>query len=248
MDPNAQAHLAELISYAREGPRAEADADEWRSRTFVGFNSALGAFQAVGLVSPEEVREWTNRMLVALGEEPLQPLPPGTSGALLISIGGKRPPRPLRPPDPPPASVFLGLVPVNEPDRPLDYGGRVQILGVELYSDKVSVNWRLAPEPDYEVVFADELAEQEADLEEVPEAQRTHVRNRLIHRLQMQRRFLALSDDVGTQYHGRGGGSSGGGGEKRGHTGFTPRVPLEAKRLTVAWGDNMRFEVQLPSA
>jgi hypothetical protein len=242
MDPNAQAHLAELISYAREGPRAESDADEWRSRSFGGFNSALGAFGAVGLVSPEEVRDWTNRMLVAIGEKPLQPLPPGTSGARLIWVGGKRPPRP---PDPPPASVFLGLVPVNEPDRPLDYGGRVQILGVELYSDKVSVNWRLAPEPDYEAVFADELAEQEADLEELPEDQRKHVRNRLIHRLQMQRRFLALSDDVDTEYHGRGGGSSGGGGEKRGHTEFTPGVPAEATRLTVTWDHDMQFGVQL---
>jgi hypothetical protein len=246
MDPNAQAHLAELISFAREGPRTFTDSDEWRLRSFGGFNSALGAFQAVGLVSPEEVRDWTNRMLVALGEEPLAPFPPGVSGARLISIGGKRPPRPPRPPDPPPASVFLGLVPVHEPDRPLEYGGRVQILGVELYSDKVFVNWRLAPEPDYEAVFADELAAQETDLEDLPEEHRKHLRDRLIHRLQMQRRFLALSDDVGTEYHGGGGGSSGGGGEKRGHTGFTPRVPLEAKSLTVTW-DHMQFEVQLPS-
>jgi hypothetical protein len=245
MDPNAQAHLAELISYAREGAGPDADADEWRSRSFGGFNSAIGAFQAVGLVTQEEARDWTNRMLVALGEKPLDPLPPGTSGARLIWLGGKRPPRP---PDPPPASVFLGLVPVNEPDRPLEYGGRVQILGVELYSDKVSVNWRLAPEPDYELVFADELAGQEADLEEVPEEQRNHVRRQLIHRLQMQRRFLALSDDVGTEYHGRGGGSSGGGGEQLGHTGFTPCVPAEATCLTVTWGDDMQFAVQLPPA
>ena len=56
-----------------------------------------------------------------------------------------------------------------EPDRPLVYGGRVQILGIELYSNTIAVNWRLAPLPDYEVVFSAELAEQEPDLEGLPE-------------------------------------------------------------------------------
>lgn len=243
MDPNAQAHLAELISFARE-PRAAGDPDEWKSRSLGGFSSALGALRAVGAVSPEEAEDWTNRMLIALGEKPLEPLPPGFHGARLVSFGGKRPPCP---PDPPPVSVFLGLVPVNEPDRPLDSGGRVQILGVELYSDKVAVNWRLAPEPNYETVFADELAEQERDLDGLPDHQRNHLRNRLVQRLQMQRGFIALSDDVGTDYHGMGGGSSGGGGQKRGHAYFAPSVPAEVESLTVTWGSNMQFEVQLPS-
>jgi hypothetical protein len=68
----------------------------------------------------------------------------------------------------------------------------------------------------------------------------------LVQRLQMQRRFLVLSDDVDTVYHYAGGGSSGGGGEKRGHAAFTPGVPAEARSLTVTWGHNMQFEVQLP--
>ena len=132
------------------------------------FNAALAALRGVGAVSAEEAPEWTNRMLVALGEEPLKPLPsvPGLNRARMISFGGKRPPRA---PDPPPESKFIALLPVIEPDRPLAYGGRVQILGVELYSDKIAVNWRLAPLPDYEVVFSAELAEQEPDLEGLPE-------------------------------------------------------------------------------
>jgi hypothetical protein len=184
-------------------------------------------------------------MLVALGEEPLEPLPdiPGVHRARMISFGGKSSPRP---PDPPPESRFIGLVPVSEPDRPLDYGGRIQVLGVELYSDKLTVNWRLSPLPDYEAVFATELAEQEPDLEGLPEDYRRILRDKLIHRLQMQRRFMTLADDLGTQYLSMGGGSSGGGNERRGQTDFRPAVPENARKLNVRW-DDMEFEVQLPS-
>jgi hypothetical protein len=208
---------------------------------FRNFSSALAALQAVGAVTNDEGPEWTNRMLVALGEEPLEPLPAGFSGARLISVGA----RPPRPHDPPPASTFLGLVAVSEPDRPLDYGGRVQILGVELYSTKVAVAWRLAPEPDYEFLFADELAALDADLEEVSDFERDRLRKHLLQRLKIQRRHLRLADDVGTDYHTTGGGSGGGGGEQVGRMGFVPALPIEAERLTIFW-DDLDFGVVLP--
>jgi hypothetical protein len=138
------------------------------------------------------------------------------------------------------------LVAVSEPDRPLDYGGRIQILGVELYSDSATVNWRLAPLPDYEAVFAAELAEQAPDLDGLPEDYQKILRDKLIRQLQMRRKFVTLADDVGTQYLSTGGGSGGGGNGTRGHTDFRPAVPANARKLTVRW-DEMEFEVQLPS-
>ena len=244
MDPFAQAHLSELLAAARMGPQVPPDDPEERKRwTLVTFNAALTALKGVGALSDEEKAEWTNRMLVALGEKPLEPLPPGS--VRLINFGGKSSQRPQRPPDPPPASRFLGLVPVDEPDRPLEHGGRIQILGVELYSDKVSVNWRLAPLPDPEALFADELAEQDPDLEGLSDDFKKILRDKLIQRLQMQRRSLALTDDVGTEFRGTGGGSGGGGTERRGHADFAPGAPAEAKRLTVRW-DETEFAVPLP--
>jgi hypothetical protein len=245
MDPFAQAHLSELLAEARIGPPfASVDPDEQKSRTLMTFNAALAALKGVGAISDEEMTDWTNRMLVALGKEPLEPLPPGM-GVRLISVGTKRTQRPARPPDPPPASQFLGLVPVDEPDRPLAHGGRIQILGVELYSDKVAVNWRLAPLPDPEALFADELADQEPDLEGLSDDFKKILRDKLIHRLQMQRGSLTLADDVGTEFGSTGGGSGGGANERRGHADFAPGAPASAKRLTVGW-DEIDFAVLLP--
>jgi hypothetical protein len=244
MDPFAQAHLSELLAAARIGPPIPSvDPDEQKARTFVTFNAALAALKGVGAVSDEEMTDWTNRMLVVLGERPLEPLPPGTGR--LINFGGRRSQRPQRSPDPPPASRFLALVPVNEPDRALAYGGRIQVLGVELYSDKVSVNWRLAPLPDPEALFAVELAAQEPDLEGLSDDFKKILRDKLIQQLQMQRRSLTLTDDVETEYRWTGGGSGGGGNERRGHSDFAPGLPAEAKELTVRW-DQMEFAVPLP--
>ena len=51
------------------------------------FNAALSALKGVGAISAEEMAEWTNRMLVALGEQPLETFPGGT--ARLITFGGR---------------------------------------------------------------------------------------------------------------------------------------------------------------
>jgi len=245
MDPFAQAHLSELLSAARLGPPVPTiDPAEHKATTLVTFNAALAALKGVGAISDEDMADWTNRMLVALGEEPLEPLPEiaGVKRVRLINFGGKRPPRR---PDPPPLSRFIALVPVNEPDRLLEYGGRVQILGVELYSDKVAVNWRLAPMPDYDAVFAAELAHQEPDLEGLPDDFKKILREKLVRGLQMRKRFVTLVEDVGTEYTSTGGGSGGGGDERRGNSDFAPGVPTEAQRLTVQW-DQMEFDVHLP--
>lgn len=245
MDPFAEAHLSELLAGARIGtPVPAVDPDEQKARTLVTFHAALSALKGVGAINDEEMTDWTNRMLVVVGEKPLEPLPPG-SGAWIMNFRGKGSHHLSRPADPPPASKFLGLVPAKEPDRPLSYGGRIQILGVELYSDKVSVNWRLAPLPDPELLFAPELAEQEPDLDGLSDDFKKILRGKLIQQLQMRRRSLTLTDDAGTEYRGTGGGSGGGGNERRGHQDFTPGVPSEAMRLIVHW-DEMEFSVPLP--
>jgi hypothetical protein len=229
------------------GPSQFEDEDSWRSSTFAAFRTALAALQAVGAISKEETPDWTNRILVALGEEPLEALGPSIAGVnvvRIIAFGGSK--RPERPPDPPPVSKFLALLPVDQPDRPLPYGGRVQILGVEIYSDKLTVNWRLAPEPDYELFFAEELAAQATDLQGLTEEHQKIMRRQLLHRLRGPHQFTSLSDDVETEYVHRGGGSGGGGGEMRGHSDFGPAVPEDAGQLSIGWDHLEQFDVDLP--
>jgi hypothetical protein len=85
----------------------------------------------------------------------------------------------------------------------------------------------------------------EPDLAGLPADDKKILRDKLVQRLQMQKRFISLVDDVGTEYRPTGGGSGGGGDERRGNSDFAPGVPAEAQRLTVQW-DEMEFEVPLP--
>lgn len=233
----ARGHLAELISTARRAKYAD---EQTKSKAFDRFMAALDALQAVGAISKDDSTEWVNRMMVALGGEPLEPpeLLPDIGTSTLVTAPSSE-------------SQFVALVPVTEPEGLLDHGGRVQILGVELFSDKVNVNWRISPEPDYGSVFAAELAAQEPDLAGLPAFQQQQRRSQLLHRLQMQGRFIGLSDDLGTEYRSTRGGSSAGSGEKRGHSEFAPGVPNAASRLTILWDDAagpnpLDFTVELP--
>jgi hypothetical protein len=185
------------------------------------------------MMSSEEVSDWNNRMYVAVGLEPLEPLPPGFQGARLVNISGVEPP-------PPPVAApsrFLGLIPVNDPDQPVPFGGRVQILGIERYDSKVAVAWRLAPLPDLEMQFAQELLDHERDAEGLPDTERHMMRHQFLHRLDRHGAGVRLSDDLSTEYRHTGGASGGGGNEKVGRAQFMPAIPESASLVTVHWGD-----------
>jgi hypothetical protein len=117
MDPAAQRHLADRLEAARRttdlgGPFATGEA--MRS-TMASYGGALEAFRAMGALSDEERQDWLDRMLVALGQEvpePLPPDPPGTMSARAIFIGapGEQPPR-VEPPVPAGSLVRAIVVP-----------------------------------------------------------------------------------------------------------------------------------------
>lgn len=167
MNQGAQKYLAGRLSIARDRPDG-VEVIEWPRQMLAGFGGAMEALVAAGAMSSEEVSDWNTRMHVALGLEPIEPLappPPGHQHGRAIYIGeGERPPRQPAPP----LSRFLELIPVKEADQPVPFGGRVQILGIERYDSKVAVAWRLAPLPDPELQFAQELSEHERDTEGLP--------------------------------------------------------------------------------
>ena len=242
MNQGTRRYLAGQLSEARGRPPLM-DVAEWRSRALASFGGAVGALVAAGELTADEATDWRQRMDQALGLEPLDPASSRPGEVRLRFLGDGEPPRPA---GPFPPARFLGLVPVSDPDRPLPYGGRVQILGVERYDSRVAVTWRLAPLPDPVEEHRLAIAAHDRDTEGLPEEERTILRDLLVHRLVSRGATeVGLADDVGTEYRTMGGGSSGGGHEKVGRTNFVPAVPDAASVLTVTW-EQEEFVVRLP--
>jgi len=244
VNQGAQVYLADRLSIARTRPEG-VEVIEWRRQMLAGFGGAMEALVAAGAMSSDEVSDWSNRMHVALGLEPLEPLPPPPPvlhhGRTIYIGEGEPPPRPPAPP----LARFLGLIPVSNPDQLVPFGGRVQILGIERYDSKAAVAWRLAPIPDPEIQFASELSDHERDTQGLPNAERQMMRRQFLQQLNGPGRELGLSDDVGTEYHRMGGRHSSNGQECTGRAQFAPAVPETASTLTIHWGD-LRFPVSLP--
>ena len=234
MNQAAQRYLVQRLMIARGRP-SQIEVLQWRQQMLAGFGGAIEALRAADAMDADEVHDWTNRMHVALGLEPLEPLPPGFKGARTVFIGGGERPAP---PPAAPIARFLELIPVVDADRPVPYGGRLQILGIERYDSKVAVAWRMAPLPDAETQYADELAAHDRDTEGLPEDERRMIRQQFLHRLNRPAAHkLTLSDDLGTDYRGTGGGSGGSGNEQTGRAQFMPGIPQAASMLTVRWDD-----------
>ena len=232
MNAAAHRHLLTLVDMARAGPIGPVAGTDWVRESFSRFGATLEALRAVDAVSPEEVHDWNNRMLVALGREPLEPLPSGFTGARAVFLGDGQAPAPMAPPL---AARFLRLVPVQVPAVSIGFGGQFQVLGVELYDTRMAVAWRLAPLPDPERQHESEAAAHDRDSAGLPDAERTMLRHRFFRQLEMRQQLLQVADDVGTEYQHIGGGSGGGGDERVGRAQFVPAVPDTAAKLTVRW-------------
>jgi len=241
MNQGAQRYLAERLMVARDRP-SQIEIFQWRQQMLAGFGGAIEALRAADAMDPDEVHDWNNRMHVALGLEPLDPLPPGFKGARMVLVGedDRPPPRPTVP-----VARFLELIPVADADREVPFGGRLQILGIERYDSMGAVAWRMAPLPDTEIQYADELRDHERDTEGLPESERRMLRQRLLHQLNRATRYkFVVSDNLGTEYHDTGGGWSGGGNEQTGRVRFMPGIPKGASILTVRW-DELTFHVPI---
>lgn len=241
MHQGAQRYLADRLTTARVRPDGFG-VPEWRQQSLAGFGAAIEALQAVEAMDADEAHDWNNRMFEALGLEPLDPMPPGSLGARAVFIGEGEPPAP-RPAAP--VARFLELLPVRDADRPVPFGGRLQILGIERFDSEVAVAWRMAPLPDDELRYADELRAHDRDTEGLPEHDRMMLRHRFLRGLAgAPGQAIALSDDAGTEYRSVGGGSSGGGNELTGRARFVPGIPPAASVLTVGW-EELEFPVPL---
>ena len=235
MDKAAQAHLVGLLSRARV-PHAPNVRPDLKRQTYLSFQAAIAAFQVAGAIDKEEARIWTNRMLIALGHEELEPWMYDIDLDHVIKFDTDRElPLPFPLGEPP---RLLRIVSVVGIDRPIEGGGRLQILGVELYDRMVAFSWKMDPLPDLAVQFARELEEISVETEGLPDAERRQLHEQYLRMLDHRSmNSFEVTDDLGTTYVRLG--------PTFGQSQFAPAVPSGARTLTIHFQD---LEVQVELA
>ena len=234
MNEDVQRYLAGQVAMARARLARPADAEEHQRAGMLSFSGGLNALRGTNAITAEEHDDWTNRMLVALGQEPMESLPDvGPNTAVMRAVAWSSDTAPMPPPPAPPVSRFLRVIP--GPDVEVEVsGGRARVLAIEMYDNSVAITWRLAPKPDFDPLHAFELAATERDTEGLPPRDRDRVRD--IVRRGLERNHLqqiGLTDDVGTEYNAAGSGWSGGMNEMHGRATFWSAVPDGASELYV---------------
>jgi len=136
-------------------------------------------------------------------------------------------------------------MPVDNPDQPLPFGGRIQILGIEIYDTRVGVAYRLAPLPNVESVIREVLSDHDKTTEHLPTEERARLRAEFEYKMNRAAEpGLTLTDDLDTPYHPTSSSGGGGGNERVGRTQFEPAFPPGATKLVVHWGE-LSFPVEL---
>lgn len=248
--PEAQRYLAERLALLRQlrvSPGNPADAIR---STIAHVGGALEAFRLLGAVSEVEMADWLSRAIEAGGgERPSAPPAPVTKtinaatslSATLRAVRLPGGPEPAAPPAPLPPARFLRLVPVS--DGEVDFfGGRLRILGVELYDREAAILWRMAPLPDLELALPNESAALQRDTEGLPETDRHRLRMTRGNVFGLAQRFV-VRDDLGNEYRNAGGGGGGGGDEATGRLVVRPAPPQEAAVFVV---DALGHELRVP--
>jgi hypothetical protein len=237
--PETQWYLAEALSDAR-GRLGIRDDYETKQNQLSHFAGVLAAFRYAGDVTQVEEHLWFRKMLVALGYEPPDPVPPGTAQAIYVGDPAKRPAT-TRQPDT--APEFIRSQPGPEAELDL-HGGRIRVIAVEFYDTEVVVRWRVSPEPDVAVVFAAEMEALEQDLVGLEDWAAAELRDTGRQKLRMMRLYkFGLTDDLGTRFVPKGSGHGGRPHEMSGNARFEPSTPSGASMLTLSW---LGLDVPIP--
>jgi hypothetical protein len=188
-----------------------------------------------GLLTSEEMVDWMHLLDATAdgrgGRLESSPHSPG----MHVSLGGPRailaPIPGAPPPPPPPIPKFIRMIPGPEGELEF-YGGRLSIMGVELFDDHVSVLWRLSPAPQRGAVPG-EKPPVEVGLAGLPESERARLRlARRSTRMPWLASRFQVTDDVGTEYSQLGAVTSSGSLEM-GTIELTPAPPPEATELII---------------
>jgi hypothetical protein len=194
----------------------------------------VAGLESLGALTSPQATVWKRRIAELSAETDDQPVDPVTSAGLSRQEIG-----------PPPPSRFVRLVAGPVEEKPL-LDGRVRIVAVELFLDRVRVHWDIAPLPSFATVLGEDRDALDRDTEGLEPERRSLIRDSAFsQRLHYLVQFR-ISDDVGTEYQFRRGHATGGahGEERFGSSDFTPAPPKNASEIVVQVRD-AKFKVAL---
>jgi hypothetical protein len=233
VDPTPRSYLSQLVELTRGG-FAALTPDQRRSQ-LDHFRGVVAGFEHLGLLTPDEALDWTDRMRQAIDLDPIAPImraaraeaeaaTSASEDALVVPLVAVRDPSAPPPPAPRNEGPFIRSVAVGDLHVGLPAGGRLRVLGVYLFETEVWVHWMISPLPDVDAIYARELAS-------VDPAARSFGPSRASHLFHRALREVELTDDRATSYVYVGGGSSGSGSSLTGEARFTPAVAAGATWL-----------------
>jgi hypothetical protein len=243
MEPQVQAYLAGRLLTLRELARHNRPDDHSLRETLAHVAGALEALRAAGALTDEEHTDWQQRAFESAQIEPTASSRaavwtgynagnPVSTMQVAAKAGAPAapPPRPA-PVFPMAPARFVRLVPAPDDERDF-FGGRLRIIGVELYDTEAAVHWRLAPLPDMALAMPEETRAFERDIAGLPEEEARRLRPRRPGPFLLADRFT-IGDDAGTSYTRRGGGAQASDMQASGRIVVVPPPPPEARELRV---------------
>jgi hypothetical protein len=166
--------------------------DDAANTALAHFGTGLRALRAVGAVTQQEFGEWMGRARDASGWDPATVLRQRASTVTYRGITS------LHQEDPP-FPQFLRLVAAPNEEHEL-HGGRIRIIGVELFDSEMALHWRMAPPPDLDLAFPEVAAAEDQEMAGLPEEERAAFRRSRVNRSWHVLGSFEVMDDVGNRY------------------------------------------------
>ena len=192
MTPEAQQYLAQQVAFMRQEPGHTGGRVDAANTALAHFGTALRALQAVGAVTQEEFDDWMGRARDASGWDAVTELRRRARAGIVHPAAASTH-------EEPPFPRFVRLVPAPNEEYEF-HGGRIRIIGVEVFDTQMILHWRMAPPPDMDLAFPEVAEAEEQETDGLPVEERAKFRWRRVSRNWHILGAFQIADDAGNTY------------------------------------------------
>jgi hypothetical protein len=221
VNEKTQVVLAAALAHVRDMRSAESGDIPVR---IAHASGVIAGLEDTGALTSAEASEWKRRLDELSAEGDPRAREPGSGRAERLD----------------PTAGLLRLVP-GPFEAPL-FDGRLRVVLLELYEDRLYLYWHIAAMPSADAILGGDIVDLNRDLDGLSPEARDEQRWIAV-RTRLHTRDFALSDDLGTRFRWTRGNGGGGGDEMWGVRVFVPAVPEGASSLRLQFHD---AEVRIP--